>query len=155
MIIKFLFFFFRFCWVMGVSIAISLRSQLRSSTKRKYVFGRVVRRSIALLIMGLVLNSVNNNNLSTFRPLGVLQRLAFVYFIAATLETIFMKPQPYFTVICLKLFIYKKIKKIFFLEYKIRRNSRYYWKCPAMDYSNYISSHSYYYYFLFTCAWLP
>lgn len=99
---------------MGVSIAISLRSQLRSSTKRKYVFGRVVRRSIALLIMGLVLNSVNNNNLSTFRPLGVLQRLAFVYFIAATLETIFMKPQPYFTVICLKLFIYKKIKKIFF-----------------------------------------
>ncbi|XP_026814068.1 heparan-alpha-glucosaminide N-acetyltransferase isoform X1 [Rhopalosiphum maidis] len=86
-----------FCWVMGVSIAISLRSQLRSSTKRKYVFGRIVRRSIALLIMGLVLNSVNNNNLNTFRPLGVLQRLALVYFIAATLETIFMKPQPYFT----------------------------------------------------------
>lgn len=96
---------------MGVSIAISLRSQLRSSTKRKYVFGRIVRRSIALLIMGLVLNSVNNNNLSTFRPFGVLQRLAFVYFIAATLETIFMKPQPYFTVIYLKKFIHKKIKK--------------------------------------------
>ncbi|VVC42500.1 Hypothetical protein CINCED_3A015091 [Cinara cedri] len=86
-----------FCWVMGVSIAISLRSQLRSSTKRKYVFGRVVRRSIVLLIMGLVLNSVNANNLTTFRPMGVLQRLAFIYFIAATLETIFMKPQPYFT----------------------------------------------------------
>jgi len=30
--------------------------------------------------------------------MGVLQRLAFIYFIAATLETIFMKPQPYFTV---------------------------------------------------------
>lgn len=86
-----------FCWVMGVSIAISLRSQLRSSTKRKYVFSRVVRRSIALLIMGLVLNSVNHNNLNTFRPMGTLQRLAFIYFIAATLETIFMKPQPYFT----------------------------------------------------------
>ncbi|XP_025412388.1 heparan-alpha-glucosaminide N-acetyltransferase isoform X2 [Sipha flava] len=86
-----------FCWVMGVSIAISLRSQLRSSTKRKYVFGRVVRRSIVLLVMGLVLNSVNYNNLHTFRPMGVLQRLAFIYFIAATLETIFMKSQPYFT----------------------------------------------------------
>lgn len=111
MVINFFFFFtffnrfvvqlivyFRFCWVMGVSIAISLRSQLRSSTKRKYVFGRVVRRSVLLLIMGLVLNSVNNNNLNTFRPMGVLQRLALVYFIAATLETVFMKPQPYFTV---------------------------------------------------------
>ncbi|XP_050428211.1 heparan-alpha-glucosaminide N-acetyltransferase isoform X2 [Adelges cooleyi] len=86
-----------FCWVMGVSIAISLRSQLRSSTKRKYVFGRIVRRSIVLLIMGLVLNSVHHNNLNTFRPMGVLQRLAIIYFIAATLETIFMRPQPYFT----------------------------------------------------------
>jgi len=95
---------------MGVSIAISLRSQLRSSTKRKYVFGRVVRRSIALLIMGLVLNSVNNNNLNTFRPMGVLQRLAFIYFIAATLETIFMKPQPYFTVIIQNYKLNKKIK---------------------------------------------
>jgi heparan-alpha-glucosaminide N-acetyltransferase len=99
---------------MGVSIAISLRSQLRSSTKRKYVFGRIVRRSIALLIMGLVLNSVNNNNLSTFRPLGVLQRLALVYFIAATLETIFMKPQPYFTVIFLKFLFTRKFKNIYF-----------------------------------------
>lgn len=105
-------FFFRFCWVMGVSIAISLRSQLRSSTKRKYVFSRVVRRSIVLLIMGLVLNSVNNNNLNTFRPIGVLQRLALIYFIAATLETIFMKPQPYFTVIFSILLINLNIRKI-------------------------------------------
>ncbi|XP_050531798.1 heparan-alpha-glucosaminide N-acetyltransferase [Daktulosphaira vitifoliae] len=86
-----------FCWVMGVSIAISLRSQLRSSTKRKYVFGRIFRRSFVLLIMGLILNSVHHNNLNTFRPLGILQRLAIIYFVASSLETIFMKPQPYFT----------------------------------------------------------
>lgn len=117
---------FRFSWVMGVSIAISLRSQLRSSTKRKYVFGRIVRRSFVLLIMGLVLNSVNHNNLNTFRPMGALQRLAIIYFIAATLETIFMRPQPYFTVIYFLLYNYNYEQNyifiLFLIEHKIRHS---------------------------------
>ncbi|XP_057371635.1 heparan-alpha-glucosaminide N-acetyltransferase-like [Daphnia carinata] len=82
-----------FVWILGASCVLSLNSQLRRAlSKQRIVFG-VVRRSVAMLVIGLVLNSLNNNNVKTFRIPGVLQRLSFVYLIVALIELIGFDPE--------------------------------------------------------------
>lgn len=76
---------------MGVSTVISLRSQLRASIYRKDIFLRVVRRSTTLVCLGIVLNSGKSND--SLRIPGVLQRIGFTYFIVASIEILFNKPQ--------------------------------------------------------------
>ena len=46
-----------------------------------------------MLIIGLVLNSLSNNNIKTFRIPGVLQRLSFVYLIVALTELTGFDPE--------------------------------------------------------------
>ncbi|KAG8238434.1 hypothetical protein J437_LFUL002891, partial [Ladona fulva] len=84
-----------FAWIMGVSIAISLRSQLRSSTTRRRLFCKVFRRFLWLFTIGLALNTLGGyrNGLKEIRILGVLQRLGLSYFMVASVETFLMKPQ--------------------------------------------------------------
>lgn len=83
----------RFTWIMGVGIAISLRSQLRACVKRKQIFISVLRRACILIILGVILNSQHQNDLSQMRLPGVLQRLGLAYFIVASIETCFMEKQ--------------------------------------------------------------
>jgi heparan-alpha-glucosaminide N-acetyltransferase len=85
---------------MGASMAISLRSQLRSSVSRKRLFLRVLQRSITLVALGVILNSSGEkrNSLENLRLPGVLQRIGLAYFVVASLETVLMKPQGSFQV---------------------------------------------------------
>lgn len=87
-----------FLWIMGASMAISLRSQLRSSVSRKHLFLRVLQRSVTLVALGVILNSSgeNKNSIKKLRLPGVLQRIGLAYFVVASLETVLMKPQGSF-----------------------------------------------------------
>ncbi|XP_021917645.1 heparan-alpha-glucosaminide N-acetyltransferase-like isoform X2 [Zootermopsis nevadensis] len=87
-----------FLWIMGASMAISLRSYLRSCISRKRLFLRVLLRSVTLVALGVILNSSGNkkNSITNLRLPGVLQRIGLAYFVVASLETVFMKPQGSF-----------------------------------------------------------
>lgn len=84
---------FRFAWIMGVSIAMKVKSELRSSISRADLIRKFAIRSLSLIILGFVLTNLKRDDLSTIRIPGVLQRLGVAYFIVATLEALFMKPQ--------------------------------------------------------------
>jgi len=83
----------RFAWIMGLSITISKRSELRVSSSRGKIILRCFQRALILIFFGLILNSIYTKNLmlKNLRFPGVLQLLAVSYFICATIETIFMK----------------------------------------------------------------
>lgn len=84
-----------FLWVMGMSLVISLRSQLRSDRSRYSVWLTAVRRCFMLVMFGLLLNSYgqSHNDLPNFRFAGVLQRIGASYFIIASIETLFLNLQ--------------------------------------------------------------
>lgn len=85
-----------FAWIMGLSIMISKRAELRVTTSRLKITLRCLRRSAILILLGLMLNSMKTHSLSDLRFPGVLQLLAVAYFVCTTLETIFMKPYTQF-----------------------------------------------------------
>ena len=78
-----------FMWIMGVSMVISIQSQLRNSISRPKMILNIVRRSATLIFLGLVINSIGNNDLRTFRIPGVLQRFGFAYLIVGIMQAIF------------------------------------------------------------------
>lgn len=82
---------FRFAWIMGLSITISKRSELRVSNSRTKIILRCLQRAFILILLGLMLNSIHSNSLKDLRFPGVLQLLAVSYFVCATIETIFMR----------------------------------------------------------------
>jgi len=75
-----------FMWIMGVSLVISIQSQLRSSVPRRRLAGRVVRRAATLLLLGLVMNTDGNNDLARLRIPGVLQRFGVCYLVVGVVE---------------------------------------------------------------------
>ncbi|XP_068085601.1 heparan-alpha-glucosaminide N-acetyltransferase [Anabrus simplex] len=81
-----------FMWIMGVSLVISLQSQLKSSLQRKHLFLNVLLRSMKLLAVGVSLYS-NNTDLFSLRVMGVLQRIGILYLIVGTIETMLIQPQ--------------------------------------------------------------
>ena len=85
--------FSRFVWIMGASCVLSLNNQLRRALSKKIILGKILRRSVALLFIGLWLNSMKNNNIDTLRIPGVLQRLGFVYLVVAVLELLCLDPE--------------------------------------------------------------
>jgi len=83
-----------FIWIMGVSLAISTQSQLRNSTPRKKIVLRVIKRSIILVFLGLIINSEGgNNDLSTMRFPGVLQRFGVTYMVVGVMESMLLPRQ--------------------------------------------------------------
>ncbi len=78
---------------MGASCVLSLNSQLRRALSKQRILYSTVRRSVAMLVIGLVLNSLSNNNIKTFRIPGVLQRMSFVYLIVALIELTGFDPE--------------------------------------------------------------
>jgi heparan-alpha-glucosaminide N-acetyltransferase len=60
-----------FMWIMGLSMALSLRSQLRSGVTRRQLALRSVKRGLKLIVIGAVLNSSHErNDLATYRIPG-------------------------------------------------------------------------------------
>lgn len=80
-----------FAWIMGLTITISKRAELRVTIPRVKIICRCFQRALILILLGLVVNSMDSKSLNSLRFPGVLQLLAVSYFICATLETIFMK----------------------------------------------------------------
>lgn len=83
-----------FTWIMGVSIAIKIKSELRNSVNRIILIKKCSCRSFSLLLLGFVITNLQKDDLNTVRIPGVLQRLGFSYFIVSILEILFMTPQP-------------------------------------------------------------
>lgn len=79
-----------FIWMMGMSMAFSLKSQLRKSVSKKKIFFKIVKRSVILFALGLMLNTLCLNvNLNELRILGVLQRFSISYFVVATVHLLY------------------------------------------------------------------
>ncbi|XP_012538131.1 heparan-alpha-glucosaminide N-acetyltransferase isoform X2 [Monomorium pharaonis] len=85
-----------FAWIMGLSITISKRSELRVSNSRGKIILRCLQRALILVLLGLMLNSMHAKSLKDLRFPGVLQLLAVSYFVCATIETIFMRTHSQF-----------------------------------------------------------
>ena len=84
---------------MGVSLTLSLRSQLRSSIHRFKLLRKVFLRSIILIALGLIVSNIKDiQSLDNLRIPGILQRLGVVYLIVASMETLLLKPQENFIV---------------------------------------------------------
>lgn len=83
-----------FIWIMGVSLAISTQSQLRNSVSRKKIVLRVIKRSVILIMLGLIINSEGgHNDLRTMRFPGVLQRFGLTYLIVGLAESALLPRQ--------------------------------------------------------------
>lgn len=90
-----------FAWIMGLSITISKRSELRVANSRCKIILRCLQRAIILVLLGLMLNSFHSASKSGYslkdlRFPGVLQLLAVSYFVCATIETIFLRTHSQF-----------------------------------------------------------
>lgn len=85
-----------FAWIMGFSITISKRSELRVSSSRGKIILRCLQRAFILVFLGVMINSTYTKSLEHLRFPGVLQLLAISYFICATIETMFMKVHSQF-----------------------------------------------------------
>jgi len=73
-------------------MVISLYAQLRRGSRRRDVLWRAARRSMALIALGICLNSKRGkNDFRTLRFPGVLQRIGLAYFPAAAVEAYLAK----------------------------------------------------------------
>ncbi len=77
-----------FLFIVGVSITFALDGEKETG---KNIFGKILKRSATLFLLGLFLNFFPKFDISTVRILGVLQRIALVY-LACSL--IFLKTSP-------------------------------------------------------------
>jgi len=81
-----------FIFIVGTSIPYAFISKLDQGTGRIKLLVHVVRRTIILFALGLFINGFPTFNPSTFRIMGVLQRIALCYFFASIIY-LFLKPR--------------------------------------------------------------
>jgi predicted acyltransferase len=81
-----------FIFIVGTSIPYAFISKLDQGTGRTKLLVHVVRRTIILFALGLFINGFPTFNPSTFRIMGVLQRIALCYFFASLIY-LFLKPR--------------------------------------------------------------
>lgn len=74
-----------FMWIVGVALTIVLTRRLAAGVPRARIFAQVFRRAVILYVLGLITYVYPNFDLSTQRILGVLQRIAICYLIAAAI----------------------------------------------------------------------
>jgi predicted acyltransferase len=72
-----------FLWMVGVSITLSLGKRLAAGVPRSQLLGPIFRRAAVLFVFGLAIYAFPEFHLSSFRILGVLQRIAICYLIAS------------------------------------------------------------------------
>lgn len=88
-----------FVFIMGVSIAFSFGKRVAGQNNGGKVYGHIFKRTVILFLLGVIWNYGPDKTLETYRIMGVLQRLALVYFFASiiTLNTS-RKGQAYWAV---------------------------------------------------------
>jgi predicted acyltransferase len=74
-----------FLWIVGVAITLSLGKRVAGGTSKSRLMAQVARRAAVLFVLGLAVYAYPNFNLGTQRILGVLQRIAICYLIAAAI----------------------------------------------------------------------
>ena len=74
-----------FLFIVGVAIAYALGRRKEQGVERKALLAKIGRRTLIIFGLGLFLNGFPYFNFSTIRIPGVLQRIALVYGISATL----------------------------------------------------------------------
>jgi len=74
-----------FLWIVGVAMTFSMAKKLAAGNSRGQIFMQVLRRAAILYALGLFLYALPKFDLSTLRILGVLQRIAICYAIAAAI----------------------------------------------------------------------
>jgi len=72
-----------FLFIVGVSITLAFTTRKANHEPAKEVYGKIVRRSLILFLLGLFLSGFPFFDLSSIRIPGVLQRIAVCYFFAA------------------------------------------------------------------------
>jgi predicted acyltransferase len=72
-----------FLWIVGVAITLSLANRMAAGASRASLLKQVFRRALILYALGLLVYAFPKFDLSTLRVLGVLQRIAICYLIAA------------------------------------------------------------------------
>jgi predicted acyltransferase len=75
-----------FVFVMGISVALSIRSRLARGDSPAEVFRHATTRTLILIALGVVLNGFPGFDLATWRLLGVVQRIAVCYLVAVGLR---------------------------------------------------------------------
>lgn len=72
-----------FLFIVGASIALAFRNRLARGTSRGSILLQVLRRSLLILLIGLLLNALPFFHLGELRYYGVLQRIALCYALAS------------------------------------------------------------------------
>jgi predicted acyltransferase len=72
-----------FLWIVGVSLTLSLAKRASAGVPRGKLIAPILRRGAILYVLGLFLYGFPDFDLSTWRILGVLQRIAICYVAAA------------------------------------------------------------------------
>src|SRR5947208_614935 len=75
-----------FLWIVGVAMTFSMARRQAAGASRAQIFTQVLRRAAILYALGLFLYAFPKFDLSTLRILGVLQRIAICYAIAAAIN---------------------------------------------------------------------
>jgi len=74
-----------FLWIVGVAMTLSLSRRMAAGVSRGRLFGHAFRRAAILFACGLATYAYPGLSFSTQRILGVLQRIAICYLIAAAI----------------------------------------------------------------------
>ncbi len=81
-----------FLFIVGVSLVLSLSGRVERGTNRPALLQQAFKRAAILFVIGVALNGLPSYHLATLRFYGVLQRIAFCYFVAVFLY-LWLKPR--------------------------------------------------------------
>ena len=77
-----------FLLLVGVSVVLATQSRLARGVPAGTIFLSALRRTVVLIVLGIVVNSFPFFHLDTMRFYGVLQRIGICYFVAVVLQLI-------------------------------------------------------------------
>jgi predicted acyltransferase len=72
-----------FLFIVGLSMPLAISRRIAQGASKWKLFGHVLKRTIILVLLGLVFNGIFSLNFHDFRYTGVLQRIALSYLFAA------------------------------------------------------------------------
>lgn len=72
-----------FLFIVGVSITLALGGRVENAAKTRGVYWKIIKRALIIFALGLFLAGFPYFNLGTIRIMGVLQRIAICYLVAA------------------------------------------------------------------------
>ena len=81
-----------FLFIVGISLVLSLSGRVERGANQSELLQQAFKRAAILFVIGVALNGLPSYHLATLRFYGVLQRIAFCYFVAVFLY-LWLKPR--------------------------------------------------------------